>query len=279
MAEFLKGGPAAAGLIEDIRKKLNGEKAKLVLVGIDADPSLISYSKSIEKTAKEAGIEFEMRLFPADVSEDVFVEAVEAANADPRVDGVLLSMPLPERIAFERLQAVMRPEKDVDGISLINRALLYEGKPCFYPCTAEAVLRFLAFYGINVSGKNAVVVGRSPVVGRPVAMGLLARDATVTVCHTKTADLAAVTRGAEILVTATGVPELITGDMIAEGTVVIDLGMAMGKDGRMVGDVEMESVSEKASLIAPAFGGVGILTTVILLEHTLRAHFQSKEEK
>lgn len=273
MAELLKGGPAAAGLIEDIRKKLNGEQVKLVLVGIDADPSLSSYAKSIAKAAKETGIVFETRMFPADVSADVFVEAVEAANADPEADGVLLSMPLPKHIPFERLQAVMRPEKDVDGISLYSRALLYEGKPCFYPCTAEAVLRFLEFYGINVSGKNAVVVGRSPVVGRPVAMGLIARDATVTVCHTKTADLAAVTRGADILVTATGVPELICGDMVAEGVVVIDLGMAMRKDGKMVGDVEMESVSAKASLVAPAFGGVGIITTAILLEHTIRAHF------
>lgn len=273
MAELLKGAPAAAGLIEKLndREEKAGRQPKLVLIGTDADPSLVSYGKSIRKMAERTNVGFEMRIFPADTEEEVFLQAVKEANEDPGTDGVLLSMPLPKRLSFERIQAVMKPEKDVDGISLVNRALLYEGLACPYPCTAEAVFDFLAHYKIRVSGKRAVVVGRSPVVGRPVAMGLLALDATVTVCHTKTKKLHAVTREADLLITATGSAGLIRKKHVKPGAVVIDLGMAEGPDGKIVGDVDLESVGTVASKIAPSIGGVGVLTTAILLEHTVKA--------
>ena len=270
-AEILKGAPAAAALLEKLKRETAsfGRTPKLVLIGVEGDPSLGSYAKGIRKSAKEAGIEFRFDLFPADVSDGEYLQAVKAANEDPETDGVLLSMPLPERFSFGKMQDVMDPGKDVDGVSLVNRAKLYEGLPCLYPCTAEAVFRFLEFHGISVAGKHAVVVGRSPVVGRPVALGLLARDATVTVCHTKTENLRDLTKEADILVTAAGCSGLIRKEDVKEGAVVIDLGMSAGEDGKIVGDVEMEGVSSVASKIAPTMGGVGVLTTAILLEHTL----------
>ncbi len=277
-AEILKGAPASAALLEQMKRRPEGDRPlKLALIGTEGDPSLGSYAKSIRKMAEEVCVDFQFRLFPEDVSEETFLEAVRSANEDPETDGVLLSMPLPKRFSFEKIQTVMKPEKDVDGISLVNRALLYEGLPCQYPCTAEAVFAFLEYYKIRLSGKRAVVVGRSPVVGRPVAMGLLARDATVTVCHTKTKKLHEITREADVLITATGCPGLIRKKHVKPGAVVIDLGMAAGENGKIVGDVDVKGVSEVASKIAPSIGGVGVLTTAILLEHTLNGAERMKK--
>ncbi len=272
MAELLKGAPTSASYVRGIREKLQGETAKLRFIGTDADPSFFSYGKRIAKTAREAGITAEITAFPADVSEETFLGAVREANDDSETDGILLSMPLPEQISFDRVQQLMKPEKDVDGLTLSNRGLLYEGRPRFMPCTAEAVLRFLEYYGISVSGTRAVIIGRSPVVGRPLAMGLLALDATVTICHRRTKDLFSVTKEADILISAAGSAGLITAEAVKPGAVVIDLGMSKNPDGELVGDVDVLSVSEAASKVAPAFGGVGVLTTAVLLTHVAEAH-------
>lgn len=283
MEEWL-GKPVADALTEEIKEKAEKEgiTPKLVILRIGARPDDLSYEKGALARMKKCGFEAEVRTFPKDVSQEEFEQAVDAAGDDPDTDGILLFFPLPKSIDQKRIAQKIRPEKDLDGISPVNQAKLYAGdKSGFAPCTAEAVMRILSYYKVDPRGKKAVVVGRSTVIGRPAAMLLLAANATVTITHTKTADLAAECRQADILVAAAGHAGTVRADFIKPGAVVLDVGINVDENGNLCGDVDAQSVRDegKASALTPVPRGVGSVTTSVLAEHLLRAAEARRETK
>lgn len=283
MEEWL-GKPVADALTEEIKEKAEKEgiTPKLVILRIGARPDDLSYEKGAIARMKKCGFEAEVRTFPKDVSQEEFEQAVDAAGDDPDTDGILLFFPLPKSIDQKRIAQKIRPEKDLDGISPVNQAKLYAGdKSGFAPCTAEAVMRILSYYKVDPRGKKAVVVGRSTVIGRPAAMLLLAANATVTITHTKTADLAAECRQADILVAAAGHAGTVRADFIKPGAVVLDVGINVDENGKLCGDVDAQAVREAglASAITPVPRGVGSVTTSVLAEHLLRAAEARRETK
>ena len=218
------------------------------------------------------GIECRIVELPEDIAQDSFEEEFRRVNADPSVHGILLFRPLPNQLNEEPVKAIIDPEKDMDCMSPMNIAKIFAGDETGYaPCTAEAVMEMLEFYGIDPKGKNVTVVGRSMVVGKPLSMMLLKKHATITVCHTRTADLSAVCRKAEILVAAAGKARMITEDMVGEGAVVADVGINVDESGNMCGDVDFDAVEAKASYISPVPRGVGSITTSVLAKHVVRA--------
>ncbi len=283
MEEWL-GKPVADALTEEIKEKAEKEgiTPKLVILRIGARPDDLSYEKGALARMKKCGFEAEVRTFPKDVSQEEFEQAVDAAGDDPDTDGILLFFPLPKSIDQKRIAQKIRPEKDLDGISPVNQAKLYAGdKSGFAPCTAEAVMRILSYYKVDPRGKKAVVVGRSTVIGRPAAMLLLAANATVTITHTKTADLAAECRQADILVAAAGHAGTVRADFIKPGAVVLDVGINVDENGKLCGDVDAQAVRDegKASALTPVPRGVGSVTTSVLAEHLLRAAEARRETK
>ena len=283
MEEWL-GKPVADALTEEIKEKAEKEgiTPKLVILRIGARPDDLSYEKGALARMKKCGFEAEVRTFPEDVSQEEFEQAVDTAGDDPDTDGILLFFPLPKSIDQKRIAQKIRPEKDLDGISPVNQAKLYAGdKSGFAPCTAEAVMRILSYYKVDPRGKKAVVVGRSTVIGRPAAMLLLAANATVTITHTKTADLAAECRQADILVAAAGHAGTVRADFIKPGAVVLDVGINVDENGKLCGDVDAQAVRDegKASALTPVPRGVGSVTTSVLAEHLLRAAEARRETK
>lgn len=244
----------------------------IVIVRVGARPDDLSYERNAKKRMEKVGIECRTVELPEDIGQGEFEEIFRKLNDDPQVHGILLLRPLPSPLDEEPVKRVIHPEKDVDGMNPVNTAKIFAGDSTGYgPCTAEAVMEMLKFYGVKVEGKNAVVVGRSMVVGKPLAMMLLNEHATVTVCHTKTENLPAICRNADILITAAGKEGLITADMVGEGAVVADVGINVDENGKLCGDVDFEMVGEKASYISPVPGGVGGITTSVLAGHVLRA--------
>jgi methylenetetrahydrofolate dehydrogenase (NADP+)/methenyltetrahydrofolate cyclohydrolase len=255
----------------------------VVLVG--EDPASAVYVRSKGKACEEAGMRGETIRLPADTSEAQLLEQVDALNADPRVHGILVQMPLPKHMSADKVIRRIRPEKDVDGFHPVNVGKLSIGeRDGFVPCTPAGAIELLVRSGVETRGKDAVIVGRSNIVGKPMAALLLqdapGGNASVTVCHSRTTDLAAHTRRADILVAAIGRPEMITGDMIKPGAVVIDVGInrvndaSVPKGYRIVGDVEFASARAVASLITPVPGGVGPMTIAMLMKNTVRAAAQ-----
>jgi methylenetetrahydrofolate dehydrogenase (NADP+) / methenyltetrahydrofolate cyclohydrolase len=281
MALILQGAPVAKAIYEEIRGKVaeHGLQPRLRVFMVGADPASDYYLQNIAKRGEKSGIAVEIQRFPADASPMALSEALEAANDDPAVHAIMVQRPLPKSFDEPALLARIRPEKDVDAVTAANLGRLILDQPGFAPCTAEAVLRVLAHYGISTSGREVVIVGRSAVIGRPLANLLLRRgdsgDATVTVCHTRTPDLSSVARRAEILVAAAGKARMITLDMIREGAVVIDVGVnaVEGSDGstEYVGDVDYVNVIDRVSAITPVPGGIGSVTTAVLLHHVLES--------
>jgi methylenetetrahydrofolate dehydrogenase (NADP+)/methenyltetrahydrofolate cyclohydrolase len=196
---------------------------------------------------------------------------IDKVNRDPQIHGILVQLPLPKQIDSKVVLNAVSPDKDADGFHPYNIGRLVEGNPVFEACTPKGVIKMIESTGIGIEGKRAVVLGRSNIVGKPVALMLLHRNATVTVCHSKTKDLPAVCREAEILVVAIGKPKFVTADMVREGAVVVDVGVNRGADGKFVGDVDFEAVSAKASWISPVPGGVGPMTIAMLLQNTLES--------
>jgi methylenetetrahydrofolate dehydrogenase (NADP+)/methenyltetrahydrofolate cyclohydrolase len=241
-----------------------------VLVG--DDPASHSYVRGKRRDAVQVGIHSIHHELPVSISQQELTALVEELNADPEVDGILVQLPLPEGLDSEAIVQRIDPAKDVDGLHPFNLGLLVLGRPGPRPCTPRGVLRILDHYGIPTSGARAVVVGRSFLVGRPMALMLSERgaDATVTVAHSRTADLAALTREADILVAATGTPRLIGADQVKPGATVIDVGITRTEDG-LVGDVDFEAVREVAGAVTPVPGGVGPMTRAMLLVNTVEA--------
>jgi methylenetetrahydrofolate dehydrogenase (NADP+) / methenyltetrahydrofolate cyclohydrolase len=283
-ATILDGKAAAATLQNSIRSDIAALKARGIVPGlavilVGADPASVSYVTSKERDCAALGIEsFDNRL-PAGVSEEELIALVRRFNADPKVHGILVQLPLPRGMDEDRVLSAIDPDKDADGLHPVNLGRLVRGEDGPRPCTPHGIVKMLELNGIELAGKRAVVVGRSSLVGKPLALLLMGRDcnATVTVCHTGTRDLASITREADILVAAVGKPRLITGPMVKPGAVVVDVGVNRVEDSsaakgyRLVGDVDFESVREIASAITPVPGGVGPLTRTMLLYNTVRA--------
>ena len=224
-----------------------------------------------EKACAEAGIRSKTYRLPADTTEQTLLALVEALNADKAVNGILCQLPLPKGLNEASVIAAVSPEKDVDAFHAVNVGRIMLGDYAFLPCTPAGIVELLDYYRIDPAGKRCVVIGRSNIVGKPMAMLLLHRDATVTVCHSKTEDLAAITKTADILVAAVGKPRFVTADMVKPGAVVIDVGMDRDENGKLCGDVDFAAVEPKAACITPVPGGVGPMTIATLLKNTVTA--------
>jgi methylenetetrahydrofolate dehydrogenase (NADP+)/methenyltetrahydrofolate cyclohydrolase len=241
----------------------------VVIVGDNAASRVYVRNKVLASEA--IGIRSRIHELPASTTHAQLIAAVRKLNADPSVHGILVQLPLPAHLDSHDVILAIAPEKDVDGFHHDNIGALVVGDPAFYPCTPWGVMKLLEHEGIGVEGRHAVVVGRSNIVGKPMALLLMRAGATVTVCHSKTADLGAMTRQADILVAAVGRPRLIKGDMVKPGAVVIDVGVNRLPDGKLAGDVDFEAVSQVASRITPVPGGVGPMTIAMLLANTVRS--------
>lgn len=274
MAELLRGAPVAAALdkeTSDIIASLSVRPCLAILrVGERSDD--LSYEKSAIKRAAAVGIETKSAALPADVNQERLLAAVKELNEDDSVHGILLFRPLPASLDENLICAAIAPEKDVDGITSSSMAYVYSGEGTgFAPCTAQSVIEILDYYGVDIKGRDVTVIGRSLVIGRPVSMMLMRRDATVTICHTKTEDAAEKARGADIVVACAGRPEIVGPDYLSEGQVVIDVGMNYSESkGRFVGDVDIEQAGFVRA-ITPVPGGVGSVTTSVLMRHTALA--------
>ena len=258
-----------AGVGELVRRTGVTPALAVVLVG-DFAPSKI-YVRNKKKAADEVGIGSRDFLFPEGCSQDKLLATLDEINRDPSIHGVLLQLPLPTGLDEDAAVNAIAPEKDADGLHPLNLGNLLAGKPTLVPCTPAGCLEILDHYGIELKGAEAVVLGRSRLVGKPLAQLLLARHATVTMCHTRTRDLAAHTRRADVLCVAAGRAGVVTGDMVKEGAVVIDVGINRLESGKLVGDVEFEAASRRARAITPVPGGVGPMTIAMLLRNTLHA--------
>lgn len=239
-----------------------------VLVG--EDPGSAIYVQNKIRACAEVGIASFNRALPADTDADALAAVLDELNADPAVSGILLQLPLPAHLDARALTARIDPDKDVDGLTPVSAGRLLQGLPGLRPCTPSGVLELLDSHGVALAGSEAVVLGRSDLVGKPVAHLLLARHATVTICHSRTRDLPAVCRRADVLVVATGRPRMVAGDWIKQGAAVIDVGINRTQDG-VVGDVDYEAAAERAGFITPVPGGVGPMTVAMLMRNTLSA--------
>ncbi|MBC7338324.1 MAG: bifunctional methylenetetrahydrofolate dehydrogenase/methenyltetrahydrofolate cyclohydrolase FolD [Firmicutes bacterium] len=260
-----------AGVREEVaRLKQQGILPGLAVILVGDDPASKTYVRNKERASKDAGIHSEVYRLPADTPEHEVLRLIGELNARPEISGILLQHPVPGHIDERRCFDAISPEKDVDGFHPVNQGRLLIGERCFVPCTPRGILHLLDHTGVELKGKRAVVVGRSNIVGKPVALLLLSRHATVTICHSRTQDLAAETRAADVLVVAIGKARAVRGDMIKPGAVVIDVGVNP-EDGKLVGDVDFESAVEVASAITPVPGGVGPMTIAMLLQNTVEA--------
>ena len=243
----------------------------LAVVLVGEDPASKVYVGQKEKACAELGIFSQKHTLPADVSEEELLGLVGSLNSDPQIDGILVQLPLPKHIDENKVIEAIMPEKDVDGFHPVSVGKMVIGLPGFRPCTPAGVMELLRRTGVDLVGKEAVVIGRSNIVGKPVAIMLLQQSATVTVCHSKTKNLSGVTRRADVLVVATGKPNTVTADMVKDGVVVIDVGVNRLDSGKLVGDVDFDGVREKASAITPVPGGVGPMTIAMLMYNTVQA--------
>jgi methylenetetrahydrofolate dehydrogenase (NADP+)/methenyltetrahydrofolate cyclohydrolase len=243
----------------------------LAVIIVGEDPASQVYVRNKASASAAIGMHSEIHALAADTSQADLIQLIRLLNANRKVHGILVQLPLPKHIEGRAVIEAIAPGKDVDGFHYQNVGALVVGDTGFRPCTPWGVMKMLAEEGIEIEGKHAVVIGRSTIVGKPMALMLLNAGATVTVCHSKTRNLAAITREADILVAAVGRPEMIDGSMVKAGAVVIDVGINRRSDGRLVGDVDFESVAQKAASITPVPGGVGPMTIAMLLENTVSA--------
>jgi methylenetetrahydrofolate dehydrogenase (NADP+)/methenyltetrahydrofolate cyclohydrolase len=272
-ARILDGKALAARLRARVaeRARAAGIAPGLRFIRVGEDPASVVYVRSKDRAAAEAGFDSATLLLPADASEAALLAEIARLNADPSVDGILVQLPLPPQIRAEAVLDAIDPAKDVDGFHPVNAGLLATGRPRLVPCTPRGVMHLLAEAGVALPGARVKVIGRSAIVGRPLAQLLIAADATVTVLHSRTRDLPAECRRAEVLVAAAGRAELVRGDWLSEGAVVVDVGINRLADGRLVGDVAFAEAAARAAAITPVPGGVGPMTIACLLENTLDA--------
>ena len=257
------------------RLKSRGIVPGLVVVIVGEDPASQVYVRNKATASGAIGMHSEVHALPADTPQALLLDFIGTLNANRNVHGILVQLPLPRHIDSRAVVAAIAPEKDVDGFHYRNVGALVLGEPAFYPCTPWGVMKMLEHEGVKVEGLHAVVVGRSTIVGKPMALMLLNAGATVTVCHSKTRDLPAMTRQADLLVAAVGKPRMIGASMVKPGAVVIDVGINRMADGKLAGDVDFAAVSQVASLVTPVPGGVGPMTIAMLLANTVKAAEQA----
>lgn len=285
-AQLIDGKTIAQEMREEIRERAEALRAKGVTPGLGVvlvgdDPASHSYVRAKEKACEKAGIYSDDNRLPADTSEEDLLALVQRMNNDPKIHGILVQLPLPKHIDEHRVLLAIDPDKDVDGFHPMNVGRMMVGEPGFLPCTPHGILQLLKRTGVPTEGAHAVIVGRSNIVGKPLANLLIQKNdlgnATVTVCHTRTKNMAEITRQADILIAAAGMPNMITGDMVREGVTVIDVGVNRVDDPtrergyRLVGDADFESVAERAAHITPVPGGVGPMTITMLLHNTVES--------
>lgn len=276
MTQIIDGKALAASIRADLAKRTTvltekGHRPGLAVVIVGDDPASQVYVRNKIRACADTGIEsIEYRL-AKDTREEELLKLIGELNNDKRVDGILVQLPLPEQIAPEKVIAAIAPEKDVDGFHVMNAGKLLTGTGGFMPCTPYGVMKMIESVGYDLTGKEAVVVGRSNIVGKPQALMLLAKNATVTVAHSRTADLADVTHRADVLIAAVGRAKMITGDMVKPGALVIDVGMNRDENGKLCGDVDTASVMGIAGWVSPVPGGVGPMTIAMLMTNTVEA--------
>ena len=274
-AQLLDGRILSAQMEQSIKTRVEALAQKgcvpgLTVILVGDDPASQTYVSNKEKACARLGIRSRTLRMPKDISQETLENAILEANEDPAVHGILVQLPLPKHLDESRALALILPQKDVDGFHDVNMGRLARGEECVVACTPKGALYMLKSAGIPLEGKEAVVVGRSNIVGKPMALLLLQENATVTICHSRTRDLAAQTRRADILVAAIGKPRFITADMVKPGAVVVDVGINRA-DGKLCGDVDFDAVSQVASFITPVPGGVGKMTIAMLMDNTVSA--------
>ena len=259
-------------IVAEVRslKQKTGKTPGLAVVLVGDDHASAVYVRTKNKTCKNLGFQSFENILPANTSESTLLGLIDELNKDERVSGILVQLPLPSHISSYKILEAINPQKDVDGFHLENIGRLVTGNATFKPCTPEGIIQLLDHYKVDVEGKNAVVLGRSNIVGKPISLLLLERNATVTICHSRTKNLSAITKLADILIAAIGNPNFVTADMVKDDVVIIDVGINRVND-KLIGDVDYQSVSKKASLITPVPGGVGPMTIAVLMANTLQA--------
>lgn len=274
-AKILDGAAMALEVEKELKQRVEALRERGVVPGlcvilVGSDPASQTYVANKEKACARLGIHSQTLRMGAETTQAELEASIERANEDEAIHGILVQLPLPAHLDEHRALALIRPEKDVDGFHAVNMGRLARGEDCVVACTPKGALHMLKAAGVPIAGKNAVVIGRSNIVGKPMALLLLQENATVTICHSRTENLAEYTRRADILVAAVGKPRFVTADMVKEGAAVLDVGINR-VDGKLCGDVDFETVKEKAGWISPVPGGVGKMTIAMLMENTVSA--------
>ncbi len=275
MAAILDGKKKSAKILDEVKKKVAelAEKPFLSIIRCGEDPASVLYTNMKKKKAEEVGMKAELYIFPAEVSDDKIIQYIQQVNT--AADGIIVQLPLPAHLNSEKILSTIHPEKDVDGLTHHSLSEVLQGNEQHAPATPKGVIRLLEEYNISPAGKHAVIIGRSSLIGKPLAMMLLHRDATVSICHSKTKDLGMHTLQADLLISAVGKPHFITADMVKEGAIVIDVGISQ-QQGETKGDIHPEVIS-KTSYLAPVPGGVGPMTIAMLLEAVVKAKIHKME--
>ena len=274
MSVILDGKKLREKLLTELKLKVDSfdKKPTLVVILVGEDPASKIYVNNKKKTAEKLGINSQIINYPYDVTEKELLEKIEELNNDSNITAILVQLPLPKHISKENIINAISPKKDVDGFTPYNFGKLFSGEePIVYPCTPKGILLLLKEYNIDIEGKHVVILGRSNIVGKPLIQCCLQKNATVTVCHSKTKNLEKHTREADVVIAAIGQAKFVKADMVKEGAVIIDVGINRNEDGKLVGDVDFEAVSQKASYITPVPGGVGPMTIAMLMNNVIKA--------
>lgn len=276
MSTIIDGKAVSAAVKESVRLEIEalrekGIEACLAVIIVGSDPASRVYVNNKKKACALTGIRSEEYALPEETTEQELLSLIDRLNADEKVNGILCQLPLPKHINETTVIERIDPKKDVDMFSCVNVGKMWVGDGVFLPCTPAGVMELLAYYNIDLCGKNCVVIGRSNIVGKPMACLLLEKNATVTLCHSKTKNLAEICRSADVIVAAVGKAKFVTADMVKDGAVVIDVGINRNEDGKLCGDVDFENVKEKASYITPVPGGCGPMTIAMLMKNTAMA--------
>lgn len=276
MAEIINGKELAKKVRKELKKEVNvlkenGINPKLAVIMVGDDPGSQVYVRNKSKACEKVGIEFEEFLFDKDTSEETLLETIKKLNEDDSVHGILLQSPVPKHIDINKAFRTISPDKDVDGFNPVNVGNLTIGEDAFISCTPYGIVKMIEEYNIETEGKNAVILGRSNIVGKPMIQCMLNKNATVTVCHSRTKNIDKITKNADIVIAAIGKPKFVKADMVKEGAVVIDVGINRLEDGSICGDVDYENIESKSSYITPVPGGVGPMTIAMLLTNVVKA--------
>lgn len=275
-AQIIDGKAISAKIKEEMKREVaelrgTGIFPGLAVILVGENPASVVYVRNKGKACHDVGIHSEEHRLTGNTSEEDLLRLIDRLNKDDKINGILVQLPLPKHINEKKILEAISQDKDVDGFHPYNVGKLMIGEPIFVPCTPYGVMKMLEYSNIDLTGKNAVIVGRSNIVGKPMAMLLLQKNATVTICHSKTKDLAGVCRSADILVAAIGKDRFVKADMVKDGAVVVDVGINRLPDGKLVGDVDYDAVAQKAGYITPVPGGVGPMTITMLLYNTIQS--------